>query len=110
MVEAGGSLSAYFEVYHLDEGPDGQARFEYETSVRPIERDTRVWLQRWLAPKRETQGLGVTRSDVVTGTVRRQFVRVPAGTLPPGRYRLEVRVRDVLTGEEQLRTADFARR
>lgn len=110
VVEASGMLSAYFEVYHLSEGPDGQARFEYETSVRPVEQDTRVWLQRWLAPRRETQGLGVTRADVVTGGVRRQFVRVPAGTLPPGRYRLEVRVRDVLTGEEQRRSAGFTRR
>jgi hypothetical protein len=52
----------------------------------------------------------VTREDAVFGRVRRQFVRVPAGTLPPGRYRLEVRVRDVLTGEEQRRSAGFTRR
>jgi len=110
VVEDDGSLTAYFEVYHLTEGADGQARFEYETEVRPVSEDRRVWLQRWLTPRREGQGLGVTREDAVFGRVRRQFVRVPAGTLPPGRYRLEVRVRDVLTGEEQRRSAGFTRR
>lgn len=110
VVADGASLTAYFEVYHLAAGPDGPGRFEYETEVRPVSEDRRVWLQRWLAPRREGQGLGVTREDTVFGPVRRQFVRVPAGTLPPGRYRLDVRVRDVLTGAEQRRSARFTRR
>jgi hypothetical protein len=29
--------------------------------------------------------------------------------LPPGRYRLDVTVRDVLSGEERMRSAEFTR-
>jgi len=108
-VPPGQPLVAYFEVYHLATGPDGQGRFEYETSVHSAERDSRMWLQRWLSPRKEGQDLGVTRQDAVLGTVRRQFISVPVQSLAPGRYRLEVVVRDVLTGDELKRSAEFTR-
>lgn len=108
-VRAGEPLVAYFEVYHLAQAADGQGRFEYETSVRSAKRDPRIWLQRWLSPRREGQDLGVTRQDAVLGTVRRQFVSMSVQTLPPGRYRLDVTVRDVLTGDEQHKFAEFTR-
>jgi len=41
--------------------------------------------------------------------VRRQFVSVPIRSLAPGHYRLDLLVRDVLTGDEQKRTAFFTR-
>jgi len=41
--------------------------------------------------------------------VRRQFVSVPVRSLAPGSYRLDVVVRDVLTGDEQKRSAFFIR-
>ena len=103
-------LIVYFEAHHLTLGPEGEARFEYETAVRPLERDTRIWFQRWLAPRREGQGVGVTRQDEVRGSLRRQFVRVPAQGLAPGRYRLDVVVRDLLSGAEVRRSATFTRR
>src|SRR5262249_28987046 len=106
-VPAGQPLVAYFEVYHLATGSDGQGRFEYETSVHSAVRDTRMWLQRWLSPRKEGQELGVTRQDAVLGTVRRQFISVPVQSLAPGRYRLDVVVRDVLTGDEIKRSAEF---
>jgi hypothetical protein len=108
-VRAGEPLVAYFEVYHLTQGPGGQGRFEYETSVRSAQRDPRVWLQRWLSPRREGQDLGVTRQDAVLGSVRRQFVSMSVQTLLPGRYRLDVTVRDVLTGDQQHKSAEFTR-
>ncbi len=108
-VGPGEPLVAYFEVYHLALGADGLARLEYETSVRSARRDRRLWIQRWLAPRREGQDLGVTRQDRVLGTVRRQFVSVPVRDLPPGRYRLDVTVRDVLSGDELRRSAEFTR-
>jgi len=108
-VPAGQPLVAYFEVYHLARGADGAGRFEYETTVRSAEADNRMWLQRWLSPRREGEGLGVTRQDAVLGTVRRQFVSVPIRSLAPGHYRLDLLVRDVLTGDEQKRTAFFTR-
>jgi GWxTD domain-containing protein len=108
-VRPGEPLVAYFEVYHLTQGPGGLGRFEYETSVRSAQRDTRMWLQRWLSPRNEGQALGATRQDVVQGSVRRQFVSMSVQTLPPGRYRLDVTVRDVRTGDEQHRYAEFTR-
>ena len=108
-VATGEPLVAYFEVYHLARGPDGQGRFEYETTVRSAQRDRRMWIQRWLSPRREGEALGVTRQDAVLGTVRRQYVSVPVQELPPGRYRLDVTVRDVLTGDERQRSAEFTR-
>jgi GWxTD domain-containing protein len=108
-VPAGQPLVAYFEVYHLARGPEGQGRFEYETSVRSAAPDNRMWFQRWLSPRREGEGLGVTRQDAVLGTVRRQFVSVPIRSLAPGDYRLDLVVRDVLTGDEQKRSAYFTR-
>ena len=58
----------------------------------------------------EGQGVGVTRQDDVRGPLRRQFVRVPAQGLAPGRYRLDVVVRDLLSGAEVRRAATFTRR
>jgi len=108
-VPSGQPLVAYFEVYHLSRGPDGQGRFEYETSVHSAEADNRMWFQRWLSPRREGDGLGVTRQDAVLGTMRRQFVSVPIRSLAPGHYRLDLVVRDVLSGDEQKRSAFFTR-
>ena len=108
-VPPGQPLVAYFEVYHLARGPEGQGRFEYETAVHSADPDNRMWFQRWLSPRREGEGLGVTRQDAVLGTVRRQFVSVPIHSLAPGHYRLDLIVRDVLTGNEQKRSAFFTR-
>jgi len=108
-VPPGQPLVAYFEVYHLARGPEGQGRFEYETTVHSADPDNRMWFQRWLSPRHEGEGLGVTRQDAVLGTVRRQFVSVPIHSLAPGNYRLDVVVRDVLSGDEQKRSAFFTR-
>jgi GWxTD domain-containing protein len=106
-VAPGDPLVAYFEVYHLARGPDGEGRFEYETSIRSATPDRRIWLQRWLSPRKEGQNLGFTRQDKVLGTVRRQYVSVPLSGLLPGRYLLEVTVRDVLSGDERREVVEF---
>ena len=41
--------------------------------------------------------------------LRRQFVSVPVSSLPPGRYRLEVRVHDATTGNTALGIARYER-
>ncbi len=108
-VRPGEPLVAYFEVYHLARDRSGEGRFEYEVAVRSAKRDTRVWLQRLLSPRREGQDLGMTRQDAVLGSVRRQFVSVPVQGLPPGRYVLDLTVRDVLTHDEVRRSVEFRR-
>ncbi len=108
-VHSGEPLVAYFEVYHLARGAGGEGRFEYEVGVHSAKRDTRVWLQRLVSPRREGDDLGMTRQDAVLGPVRRQFVSLPVQTLPAGNYRLDLTVRDVLTGDQQRRSVAFRR-
>lgn len=102
-------LTAYFEIYHLATGADGQARFEVGWTVRSQERDSRVWLQRLLAPRPAPPTIEATRRESNTGPLRRQFVSVPVRSLPPGRYRLEVSVRDLLSGAEAAGGVSFVR-
>ena len=41
-----------------------------------------------------------TREDENLGSLRRQFLKVPLETLPPGHYWLEIHVRDLLSDAE----------
>lgn len=102
-------LTAYFEIYHLATDADAQARFEIGWTVRSEERDPRVWIQRALAPRPALPSIEATRRETNPGPLRRQFVSVPVRALPPGRYRLEVTVRDLLSGAEASGRASFVR-
>jgi GWxTD domain-containing protein len=107
-VTAAGPLTAYFEIYHLRPGGDGLARFEYVYTVRSTAKDERFWLQKFLSPV-PAPSLSVSREEQHLGALRRQFITVPVASLPPGRYRLEVRVRDLTTGDEAVRSVDFVK-
>lgn len=106
-VAPGGNLTAYFEVYHLAPGEDGQSHFEYSCTVRSTERDTRVWVQRMFAPRSRIPEVDISRTAENLGSIRRQFVSVPVQTLPPGRYRLDVVVRDLVAATETQAEAAF---
>jgi GWxTD domain-containing protein len=108
-VRARDPLTAYFEIYHLRPGKDGLSRFEYVYTVESAEIDERPWLQRMLAPRPKPDPITVSRSESQVGDLRRQFVTVPLGALPPGRYRLGVRVRDELTGVVAAAHVEFER-
>jgi len=102
-------LTAYFEIYHLSPDSVGQSRFEYVCTVRSIERDPRVWVQRMFSPRPHPADVSATRQDEVAGTIRRQFVSVPVQSLPPGHYQLEVRVRDLVAGGASVATTPFVK-
>lgn len=104
-----GPLVIYFETYHLQSGSDGLSRFEYEYVVQTAEADPRYWVQRMLAPRRSIPVIAASRREEQPGTLRRQFVTVPIQSLPPGRYRIEVKVRDLLAGSEAARSVVFVR-
>ncbi len=106
-VRRGDPLTAYFEIAHLRAGADGLARFEFEYVVRSIERDERVWVKRLLAPRPVPAPIRTTREEEQLGSRRRQFVRVPLQSMPAGRYRLEVRVRDLVSGRTGESSAVF---
>lgn len=102
-------LTAYFEIYRLATDAQGQSRFEVGWVVRSDRRDPRIWLQRALAPRRPAPAIEASRRVTHEGSLRRQFVSVPVQSLPAGRYRLEVTVRDLLTGAEAAGSVRFSR-
>lgn len=103
-------LTAYFEVTGLALGSGGRSRFQYEYVVRSAERDRRNWFQRVLAPRPGPAPIAATFEEENSGTVRRQYVSVPLESLAAGgRYRLEIRVTDLLSGEEARAATEFAR-
>jgi GWxTD domain-containing protein len=102
-------LSAYFEIYHLQPAASGMSRFEYVYTVRSTEKDPRIWLQRMFSPRAQPPPISASREEDTSGSLRRQFVTVPVQSLPAGRYRLEIKVRDLVAGEEAVSSADFVR-
>lgn len=106
--EGDGRLNAYFEIYHLLPNGGGDARFEYDCVVRPVVEDTRGWLSRVFIPK-VAAPIEVSRRETTHGSLRRQFLTVPVASLPPGRYEIELRVRDLLAGTESVTWARFVR-
>jgi hypothetical protein len=86
-------LLAYFEVYALHPDAGGSTKFEYEYKVRSLDRDPRPWFKRMLS-KSGSEPIVVHAPEEGVGPTRRQYLSVPAQSLPPGRYRLEVTVKD----------------
>lgn len=98
-------MTAYFELYRLATGADGLSRFEYEYRVRHL-----------ATPEGKEIGgddppvvISSTREETNVGPLRRQFVSVPVASLPPGRYRLEIHVRDLVAGVETEGGTEFDR-
>lgn len=110
VVRGGEPLVVYFEAYHLQTGPDGRSSLEFEYTVRSTRRDRRAWIQRLLAPPSRIPEIAASRREDQPGDVRRQFVTVPVKDLPPGRYRIEITVRDLRAGTAASGGADFERR
>jgi hypothetical protein len=102
-------LTAYFEIYHLAAGRDGQSRFEYVYVVKSAEKDPRIWIQRLLNPLKTPNPIEVSREEQNAGDMRRQFVSVPVHALPPGRYKLEIRVRDLVAQSEAVSSTQFVK-
>ena len=108
-VGGGRPLTAYFEIYHLSPGRDGRSRFEYIYTVRPAEKDTRIWFKRLIAPRPQIPDVTASRAEDNAGPLRRQFVSVPVQSLPAGRYTLEVRVLDLVSNARAVRVAEFVK-
>jgi GWxTD domain-containing protein len=103
------ALTAYFEIYRLTPDRDGRSRFQYEYTVRSAEKDPRIWIQRVLSPRPATPSISASREEQQPGVMRRQFLTVPIESLPLGKYRLEISVRDLESGEEARRVAAFVK-
>ena len=105
-VSGAGPLTAYFEIYHLRPGSDGFARFEYVYTVRSTAPDERHWLAKFFSPP-PPPAVSVSRAEQNLGALRRQFITVPVGSLLPGRYRLEITVRDLVADDEVVKKLGF---
>jgi hypothetical protein len=104
-VRGRGPVSAYFELYRLASGADGLARFEYEYRVTRIASETGKRARRGEPPVL----ISTSREETNAGPLRRQFVSVPIENVAPGRYRLEIRVRDLISGTETSGATEFER-
>jgi GWxTD domain-containing protein len=107
-VPGAGPLTAYFEIYHLQAGSDGLARFEYVYSVRPTAPDTRHWMAKFFSPP-PPPPVSVSREEQHLGALRRQFISVPVASLEPGRYRLEITVRDLVAETAVVKKLGFVK-
>jgi hypothetical protein len=101
-------LVAYFEIYRLAADAGGLARFEYEYTVRRVPKALTGLARLFVLPEAPVVS-ATSREAEQWGALRRQFVRVPTESLAPARYRLEIRVRDLLTGAEVKGGTEFAR-
>jgi GWxTD domain-containing protein len=108
-VSGAGPLTVYFEMYDLRPDETGTSRFEYEATVRSAEKDSRIWIQRLLAPRPRIPAISATRREEQPGNLRRQFVSIPVGELADGRYRLDILVRDLNAGTEATTRVGFVK-
>jgi len=101
-------LVAYFEIYRLAAGREGMSRFRYEYEVKrwadgPGPKALRA------AERRPPVTTWASRDETHLGATRRQFMRVQTASLMPGRYRVRLRVRDLVSGAEAERVAEFVK-
>jgi len=101
-------LVAYFEIYRLAADAGGLAHFEYEYTVRRVPRALTGLAKLFVLPEAPVVS-ATSREAEQVGTLRRQFVSIPAQSLGPDHYRLEIRVRDLLTGAEVNGATEFVR-
>jgi hypothetical protein len=105
-VEDAAVLNAYYEIYNLRAGEDGLAQFEYSYDVHSIGRDLRPWYERILSPGDHSH-LSVHSTESSPAPLRRQFISIPVASMPPGYYRLDVVVKDLLAGTRVVRSLEF---
>src|SRR5262249_54771777 len=71
----------------------GATAFEYEYKVHALDQDKRPWFQRVFS-RSGAERIAVHTPEAGVGATRRQYLSVPAQSLPPGHYRLEGTVKD----------------
>lgn len=103
-------LHAYFEVYHLRTDAKGRTRFEYDYTVHTEGEGKRPWYRRLLRGGAAIARVAVRSEEEGAGPLRRQFLTVPASSLPPGKYRLTIGVSDRLAGTKTEQWASFVKR
>jgi len=105
-VQGEDALSCYFEIARLALSPQGRSRFQYRYRVQRLADECATDA----APVQERVLSEYTSEEIdVDGSLRRQFVAIPARMLAPAHYRLTIKVRDVANGSEAERWLDFTK-
>ncbi len=107
VIARGAPLVAYFEIYRLAAGADGLSTFEVEYTARRLRETPEGRLKPEAAAALASPS--ASREETQVERMRRQFLTVPAQSLTPGRYRLEIRVRDMVSGRVARREVEFTR-
>lgn len=97
----GAPLAIYFEVDGLDTDPAGASRFGYRYAVYPLDDEGRR--------KRQDPALEASREEENVGPLRRQFLSVPISSLKRGRHELVVEIRDLVSRETAIASAEFTK-
>jgi hypothetical protein len=106
-----GGLELYYEVYDLPMGEDGKARYRVEYRVSASERAKPSLLGRIFGGGQRTRESGeqvtLAFEREQRGAAERigETMSLDLSALPPGRYHIEVKVLDRVSGREMGRTA-----
>jgi hypothetical protein len=100
--EVGGTAALYYEIEGLDTSASGEAHFEYSYSVHALDKHGSV------SPGKPAI-LSATREETSPDHHRRQIVNLPLAKVPPGRYALDLAVRDLSNGSRVERRLLFTR-
>jgi hypothetical protein len=100
--EVGGTAALYYEIEGLDTSASGEAHFEYSYSVHALDKHGSV-------SKGRPAILSATREETTPDHHRRQIVNLPLAKVPPGRYALDLAVRDLSSGARLERRLLFTR-
>ena len=97
-----GALTAYFEIARLAIGADGSAHFSYHYAIRRTGKDS-------AGASSGEPAFEASREESNAASLRRQFISAPMKSLGPGAYRLEVEVRDLVSGASITQSAEFVK-
>jgi hypothetical protein len=101
----GAPVAAYFEVYGLQADAQGERRYALAYRIQPMAATS----SRWLPWKGGVQAPAVESRVVVAGhdDEPAEALRIDVNSLGPGEYRLEVSIRDQLSGAEAGTSTSF---
>lgn len=100
VVPQGESLKLYYEIYHLTQNADGLGRFTFEYEISAITKTLFI-------PKKEKSDLSITINNETDHSRFTNSLEIQTANLKPGKYELQITVRDLVNGEEIDRTIEF---
>lgn len=95
------NIQFYFELYNLDKGDDGLARFSFSYEITKERSGFRLF------GKNKKLGLGITLNEQSTTSQHEQLLQIAADRLGPGNYEILIAVEDLVSGDKIKRSNSF---